>query len=164
LKDCNSVADNWTFIPDPESCFFSYWIPNPKQEKRGKKKKRLSYLFCSHKFHNIENYFSFEQIKKKTETIDKELKYFNPKKQLLRSQNMGVRIQDPGSEIRKKPFPDPGIKKAPDPGSGILQRHKKKTIFNQTLKKEWDPELYNNGYGTLLYYFMKFMNTFLRRI
>jgi hypothetical protein len=24
----------------------------------------------------------------------------------------------PGSEIRKKPIPDPGVKKAPDPGSG----------------------------------------------
>ncbi len=44
--------------------------------------------------------------------------------------------EDPGSEIRKKPFPDPGIKKAPDLGSGIVQRRKKKTIFNQTLKKE----------------------------
>jgi hypothetical protein len=27
-------------------------------------------------------------------------------------------IRDPGSEIRKKPIPDPGVKKAPDPGSG----------------------------------------------
>jgi hypothetical protein len=25
---------------------------------------------------------------------------------------------EPGSEIRKKPIPDPGVKKAPDPGSG----------------------------------------------
>jgi hypothetical protein len=27
-------------------------------------------------------------------------------------------VWDPGSEIRKKPLPDPGVKKAPDPGSG----------------------------------------------
>ncbi len=27
-------------------------------------------------------------------------------------------VWDPGSEIRKKPIPDPGVKKAPDPGSG----------------------------------------------
>jgi hypothetical protein len=55
-----------------------------------------------------------------------------------------VRIQDPGSEIRIKPFPDPGIKKAPDPGSGIryCKDVRKKTIFNQILKKEWDPEFY----------------------
>jgi hypothetical protein len=29
-------------------------------------------------------------------------------------------VWDPGSEIRKKPIPDPGVKKAPDPGSGTL--------------------------------------------
>jgi hypothetical protein len=31
-----------------------------------------------------------------------------------------VWVWDPGSEIRKKPIPipDPGVKKAPDPGSG----------------------------------------------
>jgi hypothetical protein len=27
-------------------------------------------------------------------------------------------VWDPGSEIRKKPIPYPGVKKAPDPGSG----------------------------------------------
>jgi hypothetical protein len=27
-------------------------------------------------------------------------------------------IWDPGSGIQKKPIPDPGVKKAPDPGSG----------------------------------------------
>jgi hypothetical protein len=30
---------------------------------------------------------------------------------------LGSGIRDPGSEIRKKPIPDPGVKKAPDPGS-----------------------------------------------
>ncbi len=32
---------------------------------------------------------------------------------------------DPGSEIRKNPFriPDPGVKKAPDPGSGSATLH-----------------------------------------
>ncbi len=39
---------------------------------------------------------------------------FYPKKcQVLK--NMGL-----GSEIRKKPIPDPGVKKAPDPGSATL--------------------------------------------
>ncbi len=33
---------------------------------------------------------------------------------------MGVGIQDPRSGIRKKPIPDPGVKKAPDPGSATL--------------------------------------------
>ncbi len=31
----------------------------------GVKKNLLSYLFCSHKFHKIENYFIFEMPKKK---------------------------------------------------------------------------------------------------
>jgi hypothetical protein len=29
-----------------------------------------------------------------------------------------ILVWDPGSEIRKKPIPDPGAKKAPDPGFG----------------------------------------------
>jgi hypothetical protein len=29
-------------------------------------------------------------------------------------------VCDPGSGIRKKPIPDPGVKKAPDPGSATL--------------------------------------------
>jgi len=35
-----------------------------KQQKRGVKK-MLSYLFCSHKYHKIENHFIFELVKKK---------------------------------------------------------------------------------------------------
>jgi hypothetical protein len=31
----------------------------------------------------------------------------------------GSEIWDPRSGIRKKPIPDPGVKKAPDPGSWI---------------------------------------------
>jgi hypothetical protein len=32
--------------------------------------------------------------------------------------DLGSGIRDPASGIRKKPLPDPGVKKAPDPGSG----------------------------------------------
>jgi hypothetical protein len=32
----------------------------------------------------------------------------------------GSGIRDPRSGIRKKPTPDPGVKKAPDPGSATL--------------------------------------------
>jgi hypothetical protein len=50
-------------------------------------------------------------------------------------------VWDPGSEIRKKPIPDPGVKKAPNPGSGSatlifcwhLESHR---------RKEQDPELH----------------------
>ncbi len=37
-----------------------------QQQKRGVKKKNFCHTFlCSHKFHKIENYFSFEVLKKK---------------------------------------------------------------------------------------------------
>jgi hypothetical protein len=36
-----------------------------QQEKRGAKKICRHTLFCSHKFHKIENYFIFEKLKKK---------------------------------------------------------------------------------------------------
>jgi hypothetical protein len=41
-------------------------IPDPTTatKERGEKK-LMSYLFCSHKFHKIENYFIFEMLKKK---------------------------------------------------------------------------------------------------
>ncbi len=37
---------------------------------------------------------------------------------LKNTMGLGSGIRDPGSRIRKKPIPDPGVKKAPDPGSG----------------------------------------------
>jgi hypothetical protein len=53
-----------------------------------------------------------------------------PKKLSLSSQKYGFGIRDPGSEIRdpEKTYsgiriPDPGVKKAPDPGSRIRIRN-----------------------------------------
>jgi hypothetical protein len=105
------------------------WDPGsriPKQQqKRGLKKISCHSFFCSHKFHKIDNYFSFEMLKKKFGSIFKELYNFLPKKLLLSYQNYGFGIRDPESEIldpgsRKNLFriPDPGVQKAPDPGSG----------------------------------------------
>jgi hypothetical protein len=52
-------------------------LGSKKNNKRGgKKKKILSYLFCSQKCHKIGNYLIFEQVQKKCQTIDKELYYF----------------------------------------------------------------------------------------
>jgi hypothetical protein len=48
----------------------------------------------------------------------KKYRTFYPKKSLSK-----IWVWDPGSEIRKKNLfriPDPGVKKAPDPGSGTL--------------------------------------------
>jgi len=41
----------------------------------------------------------------------------------LSSQKYGFVIRDPRSGIQKKPIPDPGVKKAPDPGSATLQKN-----------------------------------------
>jgi hypothetical protein len=45
-----------------------------------------------------------------------------PKKLPLSYLKYGIEIRDPRSGIRKKPIPDPGVKKASDPGSRILIR------------------------------------------
>jgi hypothetical protein len=72
-------------------------------------KNLLSYLFCSHKFYKIENYLIFENTEEKhLGQFLKNYRKFSPKI---------VPKLSPGSGIQKKPIPDPGVKKAPDPGS-----------------------------------------------
>jgi hypothetical protein len=61
-----SVADPGCLsrIPDPD--FYPSRIPDPKTatKERGEKNNFQTFL-CSHKFHKIVNYFSFEVLKKK---------------------------------------------------------------------------------------------------
>jgi hypothetical protein len=110
------------FIPDPE--FYPSRIPDPgsrtqkHQEKRGVKKNLLSYLFCSHKFHKIENYFIFEMLKKNFLAGFQDFLEFVTQKCVTNLSKIWV--SDPRSGTWKKPIPDPGpgVKKAPDPGSG----------------------------------------------
>jgi hypothetical protein len=72
------------FIPDLGSR-----NPDPTRTKKGEGKFFLSYLFCSHEFHKIENYFIFEKVgTRKFEPIDKE---FNQK--LLSYMGLGSGIQ-----------------------------------------------------------------------
>jgi hypothetical protein len=50
----------------PGSWFFLHPGSRMQQQKReGKKDCYLPYLFCSHKFYKIINYFIFEQVQKK---------------------------------------------------------------------------------------------------
>jgi hypothetical protein len=42
-------------------------------------------------------------------------------------------VWDPGSEIRKKPIPDPGVKKAPDPGSATLIKREERKCLKEVL-------------------------------
>jgi hypothetical protein len=82
-------------IPDPD--FYPSWIP-------GEKKNCCHTLFCSHKFHKTENYFMFELLKKKIWANFQRIIEIFMQKIVIK---LSSRIRDPGSEIRKKPIPDP---------------------------------------------------------
>jgi hypothetical protein len=73
-------------------------------------------FLCSHKFHKIANYFSFEVMKKKIwANFQRIVELFTQKIVTKRSK---IWIWDPGSGKNLFRIPDPGVKKAPDPGSG----------------------------------------------
>jgi hypothetical protein len=111
------------FIPDPD--FYPSRISDPgskNSDKREGWKKNFCHSFlCGHKFQNIENYFCFEVLKKKIGPVFKELNNF-----LVFTQKLVTKLSKKnmslGSRIRKNlfriPDPEPGVKKAPDPGSG----------------------------------------------
>jgi len=78
----------------------------------------LSTFLCSHKFHKIVNYFSFEVLKKKIwANFQRIIELFteNIVKKLLK-----IWSWDPGSGIRD---PGSGMGKNQDPGSGIRVKH-----------------------------------------
>jgi hypothetical protein len=66
-------------------------------------------FLCSHKFHKILNYFCFEQVQKTVDSL--------PQKIVTKLSE--IWIGDLESETHS-PNPDPGVKKAPDPGSATL--------------------------------------------
>ncbi len=73
-------------------------------------------FLCSHKFHKIANYFSFEVLKKKIwANFQRIIEHFTQKIVNKFSKIWGW---DPRSGKNLFRIPDPGIKKAPDPGSG----------------------------------------------
>jgi hypothetical protein len=117
-------------IPDPGSR-----IPDPKTatKERGEKKISCHTFLCSHKFHNIVNYFIFEVLKKKIwANFQRIIELFTKKivKKLLK-----IWSWDPGSGIRKKLIPDPGSRgqKAPNPGSRIRIRNTDKIKFHKRI-------------------------------
>jgi hypothetical protein len=88
-------------------------ITKTATKERGEKKFVVIPFFFIHKLHKIENYFIFEMPKKIIwANFQRIVVLFTPKivNKLLK---YGFGIRD-----RKKPIPDPGVKKAPDPGSG----------------------------------------------
>jgi hypothetical protein len=94
------------------------FIPDPKTatKETGLKKFVVITFLCSHKFHKIANYFSFEVLKKKIfGPIFKKLQNFLPKKLSISSQKYVFGIRDPGSGENLFGNPDLGVKKAPIP-------------------------------------------------
>jgi hypothetical protein len=74
----------------------------------------LSYLFCSHKKHKIENFINFELVvKKKIWANLQRIIELSTQKLSLSSKKYGFGIRDP-----EKTYPGSRGQKAPDPGSG----------------------------------------------
>ncbi len=72
---------------------------------------------CSHKFHKIAHYFSFDVLKKKIwDNFQRNIELFTQK---IVNKLSKIWIWDPGSGKNLFRIPDPGVKKAPDPGSRI---------------------------------------------
>jgi hypothetical protein len=82
---------------------------------RGEKISCHNFL-CSHKFYKIANYFSFEELKKKIWASFQRIIELFPLN--IVSKLSKIWVWDPGSGKNLFRIPDPGVKKAPDPGSG----------------------------------------------
>jgi hypothetical protein len=82
-------------------------------------------FLCSHKFHKIVNYFSFEVLKKKIwANFQRIIELFTKKwSKALKNMVLGSEIWDPGSRKNLFRILEPGGKKAPDPGSRIRIRN-----------------------------------------
>ncbi len=111
------------FIPDPGSWFLP--IPDPGSKNSNKREgwKKICCLLCSHKFHKIANYFRFEVLKKKIWAnfqiiIELFTQKIVNKFSKIWGWDPGSEIWDPGSGKNLFRSPDPGVKKAPAPGSG----------------------------------------------
>ncbi len=93
-------------------------IPDPKTATKewGEKIFFCHNFLCSHKFHKIENYFSFEVLKKKIwANFQRIIELFTQK---IVTKLSKICFWDPGSGKNLFRIPDPGVKKAQDPGSG----------------------------------------------
>jgi hypothetical protein len=109
-----------------------------QQQKRGVKKICCHTFLCSHKFHKTENYFSFEVLKKKIWANFQKIIELSTQK--IVSKFSKIWVWDPGSGKNLFRIPDPGVKKAPDPGSGsatliIMSKHFLPTLFFDDLLK-----------------------------
>jgi hypothetical protein len=103
-------------------------IPDPKTATEERSEKIFFVIptfLCSHKFHKIENYFSFEVLNKKIWANFQRIIELFTQKIVISSQKDGFGIRDPRSGIREleKTYSGSRIQgskrhRIPDPGSG----------------------------------------------
>jgi hypothetical protein len=92
-----------------------------QQQKRGMKKISCHNFLCSHKFHKIAHYFSFDVLKKKIwANFQRIVEIFTQK---IVNKLSKLWIWDSRSGIRKKPIPDPGSRDQKGNGSRIRIRN-----------------------------------------
>ncbi len=95
-----------------------------QQQNRWVKKICSHTIFCSHKFHKIENYFIFEMLKGIIwANFQRIVELFTQK---ITNKLSKIWVWVPGSGKNLFRIPDPGVIKAPDPGSGsvtLICRH-----------------------------------------
>ena len=130
------------FILDPGSWF----LPIPdlgsknSNKRQGWKKFCCQTIICSHKFHKTQYYFIFDMLKKKIwPYFPRIIEVFTQKIVTKPSKiwvwDLGSGIRDPGSGKNLFRVPDPGVKKAPDPGSRIRIRNTASSNYHELVKK-----------------------------
>jgi len=146
------------FIPDPGSWFLP--IPDPGSRildpKKGTKergeKKFFHTILCSHKFHKIDNYFSFEVLREKIwVNFLRILELFTQKVVTKLSK---IWLWDPRSGIRKKTIPDPGSRGQKGTGSRIRIR------ITVRIPNPYFWEFNDNYLGNKFYNFWKLAQNF----
>jgi hypothetical protein len=93
-------------------------ISDPKTATKDRGEKNSFHtFFWSNKFHKVENYFTFERLKKKIwASFQRVTGLFTQK---IVTKLSKIWVWDPGSEVRKKPIPDPGSRGQKGTGSRI---------------------------------------------
>ncbi len=123
------------FIRAPRSCLLPSRIPDqPTTKKKGKELVVLP-SFCSHKFQIIKNYFLFQQAQNILFShFTKNWSIFNPKICYYALLGIWTWNRDPRSGKNLSWIPDPGVNKAPHPGSVPYPQHwwkdRKKILIN----------------------------------
>jgi hypothetical protein len=141
IKVSHSVADPGCLYPIPDPDFYPSRIPDrgsripdlgsriqKQQWKTGVKKNLLSYIFFrSHKFHNIELFYFWNVEEKNLGHFERIIELFTQnivtKLSKIWVWDAGSGFRDPESGKNLFRIPDPGVKKAPDPGSRIRIRN-----------------------------------------